>query len=136
MNDKTKLATAGRPHRRPFHPVNHGVERASTLLFPTYDDYVEGGKAITYGRLGTTNHRALEEAINILEGGFETRLASSGLQACIASILAFVKAGDEVLMTDSAYEPTRKFCDHFPGALRRQDNLLRPIGSALASANS
>ena len=113
MNDKTKLATAGRPHKRPAHPVNHAVERASTFLFPTYDDYIKGGRSITYGRLGTTNHRALEEAINVLEGGFDTRLASSGLQACAAAILAFVKAGDEVLMTDSTYDPTRKFCDNF-----------------------
>ncbi len=111
MREKTKLIGAGRPYRRPAHPVNHGVERASTFLFPSYDDFVEGGKSISYGRLGTANHRALEEAISILEGGFETRLASSGLQACTASILAFVEAGDEVLMTDSVYDPTRKFCD-------------------------
>lgn len=113
MKDTTKLLTAGRPHHRPAHPVNMGVERASTYLFPTYDDFIAGGKAITYGRLGGANHRALEEAVNILEGGYETRLASSGLQACVASILAFVKAGDEILMTDSAYDPTRKFCERF-----------------------
>lgn len=113
MKQPTKLVTAGRPHQRPSHAVNHGVERASTFLFPTYDDYLEGGRNITYGRLGGTNHRALEEAVNILEGGFETRLACSGLQACIAAILAFVETGDEVLMTDSAYDPTRKFCDRF-----------------------
>ena len=113
MKDTTKLVTAGRPYRRPSHPVNHGVDRASTILFPTYDDYLQGGRSITYGRLGTTNHRALEEAVNILEAGFETRLASSGLQACIAAILAFVEAGDEILVADSVYDPTRKFCDRF-----------------------
>lgn len=113
MKDNTKLTIAGRPHQRPAHPVNMPVERASTYLFPTYDDYLEGAKNITYGRLGTSSHRAFEEAVNTLEGGFETRLAPSGLQACIASILAFVSAGDHVLMTDSAYDPTRKFCDNF-----------------------
>ncbi|MEO0879811.1 MAG: cystathionine beta-lyase [Pseudomonadota bacterium] len=113
MKATTKLLSAGRPHHRPSHPVNHGVERASTYLFPSYDDFIEGSKAITYGRLGGTNHRALEEAVNILEGGFETRLASSGLQACIAAILAFVEAGDHVLIADSVYDPTRKFCDRF-----------------------
>ena len=113
MKDTTKLLSAGRPHHRPSHPVNHGVERASTYLFPSYDDFIEGSKAIIYGRLGGTNHRALEEAVNILEGGFETRLASSGLQACIAAILAFVEAGDHVLIADSVYDPTRKFCDRF-----------------------
>ena len=113
MKDNTKLTAAGRPHRRPAHPVNPPVERASTILFPTYDDFLEGAKSITYGRLGTSSHRALEEAITALEGGVETRLACSGLQACNASILAFVASGDHVLMTDAVYDPTRKFCERF-----------------------
>lgn len=113
MKDNTKLTVAGRPHQRPSHPVNTPVERASTYLFPTYDDYLDGAKSITYGRLGTPTHRALEEAVTALEGGFETRLAPSGLQACTASLLAFVAAGDHVLMVDTAYDPTRKFCDRF-----------------------
>lgn len=113
MKDKTKLIAAGRPHAKGQHAVNVPVERASTILFPTYDDYLDGMAQIAYGRLGTPTHRALEEAINVLEGGFETRLTPSGLQACTAAISAFVKAGDHVLITDSVYDPTRKFCDRF-----------------------
>ena len=113
MKDNTKLIAAGRPHRRHAHPVNPPVERASTMLFPTYDDFLEGARTINYGRLGTSTHRALEEAVTMLEGGFETRLAPSGLAACNAAILAFVGAGDHVLMTDAAYDPTRKFCERF-----------------------
>lgn len=113
MKQETKLIAAGRPHRRPAHPVNHPVERASTYLFPNYDDYLEGAKNITYGRLGSVNHRALEETVNILEGGFETRLAPSGLAAVNFAILAFCKAGDQVLVSDSVYDPVRKFCDRF-----------------------
>ena len=113
MKDETKLIAVGRPHRRPAHPVNHPVERASTFLFPTYDDFLEGAKSIVYGRIGTTNHRALEEAVTMLEGGFETRLAPSGLQAVNAAILAFCQAGDQVLVTDAVYDPVRKFCDRF-----------------------
>jgi cystathionine beta-lyase len=113
MKDNTKLIAAGRPHRRTAHPVNAPVERASTILFPTYDDYLEGARAINYGRLGTSTHRALEEAVTVLEGGFETRLAPSGLAACNASILAFVSAGDHVLIADTVYDPTRKFCERF-----------------------
>lgn len=113
MKDDTKIIAAGRPHRRPFHPVNPVVERASTFIFPTVADFREGSANITYGRLGTSTHRALEEAITLLEGGYETRLAPSGLQACVAAILAFVEAGDHVLMADCVYDPTRKFCDRF-----------------------
>jgi len=113
MKEDTKLIAAGRPHRRPHHPVNHPVERASTYLFPTYDDFVDGAKNIVYGRLGTANHRALEEAVNILEEGHETRLAPSGLAAVNFALLAFLQAGDHVLVTDAAYDPVRKFCDRF-----------------------
>lgn len=113
MKDQTKLVTAGRPKRRPHHPVNPPVERASTYLFQTYEDYIEGGRNIVYGRLGGPTHRALEEAITSLEAGAETRLAPSGLQAVNAALLAFVKAGDRILVADTAYDPTRKFCDRF-----------------------
>jgi cystathionine beta-lyase len=113
MKDETRLMTAGRPRRRPSHPVNTPVERASTILFPTYDDFVEGSRAVVYGRLGTSTHRALEEAVSVLEGGVETRLAPSGLQAAIAPLLAFTRAGDRVLVADTVYDPTRKFCDRF-----------------------
>lgn len=127
MKDNTKLVAAGRPHHRPAHPVNTSVERASTLLFPTYDDFQAGAKAITYGRLGTSTHRALEEAVTALEGGYETRLAPSGLQACTASLLAFVKTGDHVLMTDSTYDPTRKFCDKFLGRFGVETTYYDPL---------
>lgn len=113
MKEKTRLVAAGRPRKKPFHPVNPPVERVSTYLFPTYDDYIEGGRNIVYGRLGGPTHRALEETITALEGGAQTRLAPSGLQAVTAALLAFVKAGDRILVTDSAYDPTRKFCDRF-----------------------
>lgn len=141
MKDNTKLVAAGRPHKRPLHPVNTAVERASTYLFPTYDDFLEGAKNISYGRLGGATHRALEETITALEGGYETRLASSGLQACIASILAFVSAGDHVLMTDSAYDPTRKFCENFLGRFGVETTFYDPLISkedlaALMQANT
>ena len=130
MKDNTKIVVAGRPHQRPAHPVNQPVERASTILFPTYDDYLAGAKSITYGRLGTSSHRALEETVNALEGGFETRLAPSGLQACTAAILAFVASGDHVLMTDAAYDPTRKFCEKFLKRFGVETTFYDPLATA------
>jgi len=128
MKDNTKITVAGRPHQKPAHPVNTPLERASTYLFPTYDDYLEGAKNITYGRLGTPTHRALEEAVTALEGGFETRLAASGLMACNAAILAFVESGDHVLMTDAAYDPTRKFCENFLSRFGVETTFYDPCG--------
>lgn len=113
MKDETKLATAGRPHGPAHHPVNPPVERASTVLFSDYDAFVEGSRGLVYGRFGTSTHRSLEEAVTALEGGHATRLAPSGLQAVVASLLAFTRAGDRVLVADTVYDPTRKFCDRF-----------------------
>ncbi|MEM8771160.1 MAG: cystathionine beta-lyase [Pseudomonadota bacterium] len=129
MEDKTKLIAAGRPHARNAHPVNMPVERASTILFPTYDDYLEGARTINYGRLGTSIHRALEDAVTVLEGGFETRLAPSGLAACNAAILAFVSAGDHILMVDAAYDPTRKFCDRFLARFGVETTFYDPLAT-------
>lgn len=134
MKEKTRLAAAGRPHKKPSHPVNPPVERASTYLFPTYDDFIDGGRNIVYGRLGGPTHRALEETITALEGGAETRLAPSGLQAVNAALLAFVKAGDRVLVSDSVYDPTRKFCDRFLARFGVETVFYNPLaGESLAS---
>ena len=130
MKEKTKLIAAGRPRKKPSHPVNPPVERASTYLFPTYDDYIDGGRNIVYGRLGGPTHRALEDAISTLEGGTETRLAPSGLQAVNAALLAFVKAGDRILVTDSAYDPTRKFCDRFLARFGVETTYYDPLAGA------
>lgn len=134
MKEDTKLIAAGRPHRRPAHPVNPPVERASTILFATYDDFLDGAKNIVYGRLGTSTHRALEEAVNLLEGGVETRLAPSGLQAIHVSLLAFTGAGDHILVTDAVYDPVRKFCDKFLKRFGVETTYYDPmIGGDIAS---
>jgi cystathionine beta-lyase len=46
-----------------------------------------------------------------IEGGHATRLAPSGLSAIVTTFLAFLSAGDHVLVTDAVYRPTRRFCD-------------------------
>ena len=50
-----------------------------------------------------------------LEGGWRGMCVGSGLGAINAAILAFVGAGDHVLVTDSVYGPARRFCDTFLG---------------------
>lgn len=92
--------------------VNPPAYRGSTVLFPTLDalDAYEQ-QTFRYGRHGTPTTAALEDAITQLEGGARTLLTASGYQAVTTAILAFVKTGDHVLMVDSVYQPTRKFCD-------------------------
>jgi len=91
--------------------VNTPVYRGSTVLFPTLDKLLSYDQRYTYGRNTTPTTDALCEAINEIEGADFTVLATSGLHAVSTAILSFVEAGDEILMTDSVYFPTRRFCD-------------------------
>lgn len=112
QNDLTRLVHAGREPARHHGFVNTPIYRGSTILFPTVEALEANDQPFTYGRLGTPTVRALEEAIAELEGGHRTLLAPSGLSAIATSLLAFLAAGDEVLVVDSVYRPARRFCDN------------------------
>jgi cystathionine beta-lyase len=95
--------------------VNPPVYRASTILFPTVAEWEASRvhanrfKVLRYGQLGTPTTFALEEAIATLEGAHRAMLLPSGLAAVTTALLALLKTGDHLLMTDSAYQPTRHF---------------------------
>jgi cystathionine beta-lyase len=108
----TRLAHAGCEPGRYHGFVNPPIYRGSTVLFPSVAALEANDQDYTYGRLGTPTVSALEEALAELEGGYRTLLTPSGLSAIAATLLALVAAGDHVLITDSAYRPTRRFCDH------------------------
>ncbi|MBK0398157.1 cystathionine beta-lyase [Limibaculum sp. M0105] len=121
MKDATRAVTAGRNPGAHSGAVNPPVYHCSTILFPTFDALkasrqITSGDGVTYGVHGTPGTYACEEAIRALEGGFRTRLCNSGLQAVTMPLLACLSAGDHLLMVDTAYGPTRTFCD---GMLRR-----------------
>ena len=116
MKDETRLVSAGRGRVEAEGTVNLPVYRASTILSPDIDSYLrrfEDGRAyeaITYGANGTHNARALAEAVAALEGGGRTVVTASGLSAITMALCAYASAGDHVLVTDSVYGPTRRFC--------------------------
>lgn len=112
----TKVVHLGRDPGSQHGFVNTPVYRGSTVLFPTLDALKARTQPYTYGRRATPTTSALEHAITELQGGVATILLPSGLNAVTAAILAFVKAGDEILMADTVYQPTRAFCD---GLLKR-----------------
>ena len=121
MKEDTVITTAGRAPEENFGVVNPPVYHASTIVHATVADLDHARKhrwepgVYTYGRHGTPTHAAFEAAVAALEGGARTVCLGSGLAAINASILAFVRAGDHVLVTDSVYGPTRRFCDGFLG---------------------
>jgi len=109
---ETRLVHAGREPARQHGFVNTPIYRGSTVLFPTVAALEANDQDFTYGRVGTPTVKALEAAIAELEGGYRTLLTPSGLSAIATALLAFVSAGDEILISDSVYRPTRRFCDN------------------------
>ena len=123
----TRLAHAGREPKRFCGFVNPPIYRGSTILFPTAAALEANDQEFTYGRLGTPTVRALEEAIAELEGGHATLLAPSGLSAIATTFLALLSAGDHVLVSDSVYRPTRRFCDHVLKRLGVETTYYDPV---------
>jgi cysteine-S-conjugate beta-lyase len=109
----TKVVTGGRDPASYHGFVNPPVYHASTVLYPSADDFVARRARYQYGRRGTPTTEALELAIQELEGPqcAGVSLLPSGLAAISAALLSVLQAGDHVLVTDSAYGPTRAFCD-------------------------
>jgi cystathionine beta-lyase len=113
----TKLVQGGRRKEWRGRLVNPPVHRASTILFDSVAEMRAAAPAFGeyyYGLHGTPTQWALAEALTEMEpGAAGTMLYSSGLAAVTAALLSVLSAGDELLMTDSVYGPTRRFCDGF-----------------------
>jgi cystathionine beta-lyase len=126
----TRLAQAGRRAEwtgmpgQPGGIVSPPVWRASTIL---YDDVAHLRQAagrstherLFYGRKGTPTAWSLADALTEMEPGAEgTMLYPSGVAAIGCALMAVLRPGDRLLMVDSAYDPTRNFCEQ----------VLRPFG--------
>ncbi|OCG06985.1 cystathionine beta-lyase [Gilliamella sp. wkB178] len=117
MSLSTKLVNAGRKKRYTQGAVNSIIQRASSLVFDTIEAKKEAAEnrtkgALFYGRRGTLTHFALQDAMIEIEGGVGCYLFPCGAAAIANAILAFVKSGDHILVSEAAYEPTQEFCQH------------------------
>lgn len=116
MKKETQIVSLGRDKKWTKGVINPPVFRASTVIFDTMEEmrFATKNRAngeMFYGRRGTPTHFAFQAAIAELEGGVGTALYPSGSAAISGALLSFLKAGDHLLMVDSAYEPTRDLCD-------------------------
>lgn len=127
LNPATKVVHSGRKPHDCYGFVNPPVYRGSTVLFPTVEKLWKRDQEFTYGRSSTPTVKALEEAIAEVEGGVATALAASGYQAVSMAIFAFVESGDHILVADSVYQPTRKFCDHLLSKLGVETTYYDPL---------
>lgn len=105
------------PYQPPagFSAPQPGVHKASTVIFPSVAamrarDW-KHKSGYTYGLHGTPTTFTLEERIAALEGGTQCVLVPSGLAAIANVGMALLKSGDEVLLPDNVYGPSRALCE-------------------------
>lgn len=126
MKPDTLITHAGLDPAANHGIVNPPVYHCSTVIFPDVATVLETRKdrhsgefrQVTYGREGTPLTRAFEQAVASLEGSDKAVTLPCGMGAIATSLLAFLKAGDHLLMLDAVYGPARDFAE----------NALRPLG--------
>ena len=106
------------PYQPPagFEAITVGVHKASTVIFPNVQalrarDWTHQ-TGYSYGLAGTPTSFILEERLATLEGGRYCALTPSGLSALSLVDMAFLAAGDEVLIPENAYGPNKAFAQH------------------------
>ncbi|WP_422204999.1 aminotransferase class I/II-fold pyridoxal phosphate-dependent enzyme [Acidovorax sp.] len=117
MNEDTAFGPATRIVHHAYTPPagfvapQPGVFKASTVIFPNVaamrSREWKDKSGYTYGLHGTPTTFILEERLCALEGGRQCVLVPSGLAAIANVALALLQPGDEVLIPDNAYGPSK-----------------------------
>ena len=117
MQDNISTGLIHHPYTPPegFHAPQPGVFKASTVIFPNVaamrSREWKDKTGYTYGLHGTPTTYMLEERLATLEGGLQCVLVPSGLAAIANVALAVLKTGDEVLIPDNAYGPSKALAE-------------------------
>jgi cystathionine beta-lyase len=127
---ETVVTHSGRHPEQHWGYVNTPVYRGSTIVFPTLEQLESTEPRFDYGRTGNPSAAAVEDCVSELEGAAGTVLAPSGLSAISLALMTTLGAGDEVLVTDSVYQPTRRVSD---GVLTRMGISVRYFDPRLGS---
>tara|TARA_Y100000817_G_scaffold257208_1_gene210698 strand:+ start:61 stop:1236 length:1176 start_codon:yes stop_codon:yes gene_type:complete len=107
-----------------FHnqSVNPPVVRASTIIFKSMQDIRKTqskfrknpiGGHFDYGRQGTSTTYILQKILTKLEESYHVFLTPTGFGAIFLAIFSLVRPGDEILVSDPSYKPTRRFTEDF-----------------------
>lgn len=111
MHEETRLIRAGAVQQPLVKTVGPPIQKGSTVLLPNAAALYDDDNHLTYGRQGLAAQSALAEALAVMEGAVGVALYPSGVAALTGALLALLKAGDEILVVDNIYKPTRRFCD-------------------------
>ena len=102
--------------------VNPPIVRASTLIFKSMEDIRKSqnksnknptGGHFTYGREGTSTTFVLQQILRKMEESYQVFLTPTGFGAVFLSIFSVVRPGNEILLSDPIYSPTRLLTENF-----------------------
>ena len=117
---KTLLKHAGKDFYN--QSVNPPVVRASTLIFKSIDDIRKTqnksnknpiGGHFTYGREGSSTTFALQQMLRKIEESYQVYLTPTGFGSVFLAIFSVVRPGNEILLSDPIYSPTRSLTENF-----------------------
>ena len=107
-----------------FHnqSVNPPIVRASTIIFKSMQDIRKTqdkakknptGGHFDYGRQGTSTTHILQQILSKLEESYFTFLTPTGFGAVFLAIFSVTRPGDEIILADPVYSPTRLLSQDF-----------------------
>ncbi len=112
-NISTDCIHGGEERTKPYDSITTPIIQSSTFVFKNTEDIRKFTKEkhfrYEYGRYGNPTQRAAEKKLARLEGAESAVLFASGMSAIINTLLALLRAGDHMIITDDAYGKTLSF---------------------------
>ena len=109
------------PAGRAYASLSPAVWRGSTVVFDTLDDFAarkhRQPDGYSYGVTGTPTARLLEDRIAALENGAHCVITPSGAAALMTTVLAYVRAGDHLLLSAACYGSLSALADKWLASL-------------------
>ncbi|MCU1726017.1 PLP-dependent aspartate aminotransferase family protein [Pseudomonas sp. 7P_10.2_Bac1] len=101
----------------PYASLSPAVWRGSTVVFDTFEDFMARKSrqpdGYSYGLTGTPTSRLLERRIADLEGARHAVVVPSGASALMTTLMAFVRGGDHLLISESCYGAVKTFAQQW-----------------------
>jgi len=112
----TRAIHAGEDRMRYADSITTPIVQTSTYAFKDSEEieaYTKHGKArFEYGRYGNPTEQVVERRLAALGNAEDCAVFASGMSAIVTTILALVRSGDNIVITDDAYKKTLEFCSN------------------------
>ena len=113
----TRAIHAGEDRQRYADSITTPIVQTSTYAFKDsreIEAYTKGGKErFEYGRYGNPTEQVATRRLAALEDAQDAVVFGSGMSAIITTIMALVRSGDHIIITDDAYKKTLEFCSSY-----------------------